>query len=77
MTNITDNEITLNVTPESDGWWVDCDLPLEPTYFLSGLQAELTARKLALRLTKAGRDVRVLIRDHAEQTIGIHRYFAP
>ena len=69
-------DIVLNVAPAADGWWVECDLPLEPTYFFSADLAEATARGLALRLSDVGRDVRLFIRDGLNQTIATHRYFA-
>jgi hypothetical protein len=69
-------DVTLKVQPAAGGWWVDCDLPLEPTYFRSGARAEATARALALRLTDTGCDVRVVINDRAEQVVATHRYFA-
>lgn len=69
-------EVILKVAPAADGWWVDCDLPLEPTFFHSGAKAEQTARALAVRLTDAGRDVRIFVKDRRERTIASHRYFA-
>jgi hypothetical protein len=69
-------EVVLKVAPAGGGWWVDCDLPLEPTYFHSGAQAEQVARTLALRLTDSGRDVRLLVRDLSDQVVAIHRYFS-
>lgn len=67
-------ELTLKVEPASDGWWLDCDLPLEPTYFRSGARAESAARNLALRLSDAGRDVRLVIRDRRLRTVAMHVY---
>jgi hypothetical protein len=69
-------DVVLRVAPAGDGWWVDCDLPLEPTFFHSGAQAERTARALALRLSDCGRNVQLLVKDRREQTIATHRYFA-
>lgn len=69
-------EVVLKVAPAAQGWWVDCDLPLEPIFFLSGAQAERTARELALRLTDNGRDVRLFVKDLRDQTIATHRYFS-
>lgn len=69
-------EVTLKVGPAGEGWWVDCDLPLEPTYFHSGAQAERVARALALRLTDCGRDVRLFVQDRSERTVATHRYFS-
>lgn len=69
-------EVVLQVAPAADGWWVECDLPLEPTFFLSADLAEHTARELALRLTDLGRDVRLFVRDRLNQIVATHRYFA-
>ena len=69
-------EVVLRVAPVAAGWWLDCDLPLEPTFFSSGDRAEQTARDLALRLTDAGRDVRVFVKDRRDQTVASHRYFS-
>lgn len=69
-------EVVLKVAPAAGGWWVDCDLPLEPTFFHSGATAEQAARALALRLADTGRDVRLFIRDALTRTIATHRYFA-
>jgi hypothetical protein len=70
------HEVVLKVSPAAAGWWIDCDLPLEPTYFSSGARAEQTAQALALRLSDAGHDVRILIRDRADQLVATRRYFA-
>jgi hypothetical protein len=69
-------EVVLNVAPAATGWWVDCDLPLEPIFFLSADLAEQTARGLAVRLTDLGRDVRLFIQDGLHQTVATHRYFS-
>jgi hypothetical protein len=69
-------EVILKVGPAGGGWWVDCDLPLEPTFFHSGAKAEQAARALALRLTAAGREVRIFIKDQSERAVATHRYFA-
>lgn len=69
-------EVVLKVAPAAEGWWVDCDLPLEPMFFLSGARAEQSARDLALRLTHNGRDVRLFVKDRRDQTIATHRYFS-
>lgn len=71
------NEVVLRVHPASGGWWLDCDLPLEPTYYRSGARAEETARSLALRINDLGRDVRVIINDRAQQAVATQVYFAP
>jgi hypothetical protein len=69
------DEVVLKIRPAAGGWWVDCDLPLQPTYFRSGARAEETAQVLALRLSDAGLDVRVLIRDRTDQLVATRRYF--
>lgn len=69
-------EVVLKVTPAADGWWVECDFPLEPLFFLSADLAERTARELALRLTNLGCDVRLFVRDRMDQTVATHRYFS-
>ena len=69
-------DVTMQVQPASGGWWLDCDLPLERTFFRSGAQAENVARELALRLSGVGHDVRVIISDRALQVIATRRYFA-
>jgi hypothetical protein len=69
-------EVVLSVAPAARGWWLDCDLPLEPTFFLCGDVAERTARELALKLTAIGRDVRVFVKNGLDQTTATHRYFS-
>ena len=73
---MTMTDVTMQVQPASGGWWLDCDLPLERTFFRSGAQAENVARELALRLSGVGHDVRVIISDRALQVIATRRYFA-
>jgi hypothetical protein len=70
------NEVLLTVHPAAGGWWLACDLPLEPTYFRSGALAEQVARSLAIRLSGAGRDVKLVINDRSEQPVATHLYFA-
>lgn len=70
------HEVVLKVHPAAGGWWVDCDLPLEPTYFRSGARAEEAARALALHLRGAGHDVRLQIRDQADHIVEVRRYAA-
>jgi hypothetical protein len=67
-------EIVLKVGPAATGWSVDCDV-LQPTFFQSGARAESVARRLAIELSGAGHDVRVLVEDRAERLIATHRYF--
>lgn len=69
-------DVQLQVQPASGGWWVDCDLPIGPTFFHSGARAETVARSLAVHLSGAGHDVRVVIEDRAHQVVATQRYFA-
>jgi hypothetical protein len=69
-------DVTMQVQPASGGWRVDCDLPLERTYFRSGARAEKVACDLAIRLSGAGHDVQVIISDRTSQIIATRRYFA-
>lgn len=69
--------VHIDVRPIGAGWWVGCDLPLQPTYFRSGARAEAMARSLAIRLTETGCDVRVSVSDRLDQLIATQRYFAP
>lgn len=69
-------EVRMQVQPANGGWWIDCDLPIEPTYFRSGARAEQVARTLAVHLSTAGHNVRVEIEDRAAQVIATQRYFA-
>ncbi|MDZ4370464.1 MAG: hypothetical protein U1C74_03460 [Phenylobacterium sp.] len=71
------NEVLLRVHPASGGWWIDCDLPIEPTYYQSGAQAEEAARGLATRLSGAGHNVRLVVNDRSQQLVAQHRYPAP
>ena len=70
------HEVVLKVHPAAGGWWVDCDLPLEPTYFRSGARAEEVARLLALTLRGVGHDVQLTIRDRTDQVVQVRRYAA-
>ena len=69
------SEIILKSEPAAGGWWVACDLPLEPIYFHSDMLAEQSARNLALTLTDLGRDVRLFVCDVSRQIVATHRYF--
>ena len=69
-------DVHLGGQPASIGWWVGCDLPIEPTYFHSGARVEKVASDLALHLSDAGHDVRVVIEDRARQGLAKQRYFA-
>ena len=70
-------EVVMSVLPAAEGWWVECDLPLEPTFYLSGARAEACARDLAVRLRDIGLDVRLLVKDRRERTVATHRYLSP
>ncbi len=69
--------ILMQVQPAKDGWQVNCDLPIETTYFRSGAQAEGAARSLAVRLSGLGHDVKVEIQDRQSRVVGTQIYFAP
>jgi hypothetical protein len=69
-------DVQLQVQPAPVGWWVDCDLPIEPTFFHSGARAETVARSLAIHLSGAGHDVRVVIEDRAHRVVATQRYVA-
>lgn len=69
-------DVQLQVQPATVGWWVDCDLPIEPVFFHSGARAETVARNLAIHLSGAGHDVRVVIEDRTNQVVATQRYFA-
>jgi hypothetical protein len=60
---------TIRVHPVEGGWLVSCRAVGEPTAFLSAERAEASAAALAMCLAGLGRDARVLIHDHADQTI--------
>ena len=68
-------EVVMSVLPAAEGWWVECDLPLEPTFYLSGARAEACAQDLAVRLRDIGRDVRLLVKD--QRPISIERSRVP
>lgn len=67
-------DLVVNVYPGAGGWCMECDLPLEPIYFKSGGRAEAAARNLAIRLSCIGHEVRMIVKDGADQTVGSHRY---
>jgi len=69
-------EVLFRVQPAPVGWLVGCDLPIEPTYFRSGASAERVARDLAIHLSGAGHDVRLVIEDRTRQVVATQRYFA-
>ena len=64
------------VVPVDGGWSVACDGGLEPVMFLSGARAEAQARALAQRLSEAGGDVRLTVRDRSSAVVGQSRYCA-
>lgn len=68
--------VRVNVLPAAGGWELDCDLPLETTYYRSGGRAEEAARRLALRLSDGGADVKLVVHDLATQPVATQRYFA-
>jgi hypothetical protein len=61
---------------EGGGWSLVCDYGLEPMMFLSGARAEAQARALARRLSEAGGDVELTVRDRSRTLIGQTRYRA-
>lgn len=69
-------DVQLQVQLASGGWSVGCDLPLECTFFHSGARAETEARNIAIHLSGAGYDVRVVIEDRRNQVLATQRYFA-
>lgn len=69
-------DVRLEVRPAPGGWRLDCDLPLERTYFSSGDEAQNVARALAVHLSCAGYDVQVVVADQSSLVVGTRRYFA-
>ena len=61
---------------EGGGWSLACDLGLEPMMFLSGARAEAQARALARRLSEAGGEVELTVRDRSRALVGMTRYLA-
>ncbi len=68
------SDIELKVGPAPGGWALDC-AAIQPTYFRSGGRAEAAARRLAIQLSSAGHDVRMVVRDSTEQMVATHLYF--
>ncbi len=64
------------VWPVGGGWSLDCGPGLEPMMFLSGARAEAHARALALRLSEAGGEVQLTVRDRSRTLVGQTRYLA-
>lgn len=64
------------VAPVDGGWSIACDGGLEPMMFLSGARAEAQARALAQRLSDAGGDVQLTVRDRSRALVGQTRYRA-
>jgi hypothetical protein len=62
------------VAPIEGGWSVACDAVREPMVFLSGARAEAQARALAVRLSDAGDDVELTVRDRAQVLVGTASY---
>jgi hypothetical protein len=70
------HHFTIAVGPVEGGWSVACDAVREPMMFLSGARAEAQARALAQRLSDAGEDVQLTVRDRAHTLVGSARYRA-
>ena len=71
------HQLYIAVTPvEGGGWSLACDDHLEPMMFLSGARAEAQARALARRLSEAGSDVELTVRDRSRTLVGQTRYRA-
>lgn len=64
----------MRVAPAPGGWSIDCDLPLETTYFRSGARAEHIARRIANNLRGAGMNVEVSVRGLDGEVVGVHRF---
>ena len=64
------------VSPVAGGWSLAVDGGLEPMMFLSGARAEAQARALAQRLSEAGGDVEVTVRDRSRALVGSTVYRA-
>jgi hypothetical protein len=64
----------ITVGPVEGGWSVVWDSMGEPMMFLSGGRAEAQARALARRLSEAGEDVEVAVRDRGRVLVGLARY---
>jgi hypothetical protein len=64
------------VAPVDGGWSLACDCGLQPMLFLSGGRAEAHARALARRLSEAGGEVRVTVRDRSRAVVGQALYAA-
>jgi hypothetical protein len=59
---------------EGGGWQLDCDMFQAPMMFLSGGRAEAQARALARRLSDAGDEVELIVRDRAQVVVGSARF---
>ena len=70
------NRHQIAVAPVDGGWSLHCDCGLEPMMFLSGARAEAHARALARRLSQAGEDVELTVRDRSRTVVGQQRYYA-
>lgn len=68
------NYVTMRVVPAAKGWSIDCDLPIEPTYYWSGARAEQVARRIANHLRGAGLDVKISVCGLDGAVVGTHRY---
>jgi hypothetical protein len=67
---------TILVGPVEGGWAVACEAAGEPMLFLSGARAEAHARALAVRLSHAGDEIDLVIRDRSQAMVGSVRYRA-
>jgi len=70
------HQYSIVVGPVEGGWALDCDAIQAPMLFLSGARAEAHARALATRLSEAGDDVELIVRDRACVVVGLARYAA-
>jgi len=62
------------VEPAEGGWALAYDAQQAPMLFLSGARAEAQAHALARRLSAAGHDVELTVRDRARNLVGSTRY---
>ncbi|MBI1200212.1 MAG: hypothetical protein GC203_20330 [Phenylobacterium sp.] len=67
-------DVNVRVSPAASGWSINCDLPLETTYYRSGARAEHIARRIANNLCGAGLTVEVSVYGLDGFVVGTHRY---
>jgi hypothetical protein len=73
---------SIAVSPVVGGWSLACGgdddgtvhAAVHPMMFLSGARAEAQAHALAHRLSEAGEDVQITVRDRASNLIGLTHY---